>query len=175
MFSSSYSFSFLLLHRPSFIERSSRFFLHKETHFHIFFDPTIKLLSLLAFPFFTLPFLVKGKEFSSFRSFISTEEKKKREEMSGSGRGKRGITVRSVHGRNNVIAPCEYGFYEDDDSIHLLSSSSARLRGETIIPPSGFSLLKAGTIPKENPLERPVAEIFTDFFLSPVFTNDQLA
>lgn len=95
--------------------------------------------------------------------------------MSGSGRGKRGITVRSVHGRNNVIAPCEYGFYEDDDSIHLLSSSSARLRGETIIPPSGFSLFKAGTTPKENPLERPVAEIFTDFFLSPVFTNDQLA
>lgn len=43
-------------------------------------------------------------------------------------RGKRGITVRSVHGRDNVIAPCEYGFYEDDDSIHLLSSSSPSCR-----------------------------------------------
>lgn len=49
--------------------------------------------------------------------------------------GKRGITVRPVHGRNNVIAPCEYGFYEDDDSIRLLSGyPSGRLPAETIIP-----------------------------------------
>ena len=109
-----------------------------------------------------------GRELRETERGEREREKKEKEEMSSSGRGKRGITVRSLHGRNNVIAPCEYGFYEDDDSIHLLSSSSpsGRLRGETIIPPSGFSLLtKAGTTPKENPLERPVARIFTDFFL----------
>lgn len=63
-----------------------------------------------------------------------------KEETAGPVR-KRGITDSPVHGWDNVIAPCEYSFYKDDDSIRLLSEP---LRGDyarrAFCSPSGYPI-----------------------------------